>query len=56
MQAKKTKDLESIPTFSIGLTPLEEEQSRKDKNQTNMVKEGEGQESVMKVQMIVMRI
>ncbi|KAK2376232.1 hypothetical protein QL285_077044 [Trifolium repens] len=34
-QTKKTKDLESIPNFSIGLTPLEEEEKRKDKNQRN---------------------
>ncbi|WJX51613.1 hypothetical protein P8452_37792 [Trifolium repens] len=34
-QTKKTKDLESIPNFSLGLTPLEEEEKRKDKNQRN---------------------
>jgi hypothetical protein len=42
MQAKKTKDLESMPNFSLGLTPSEEEQKRKDKNQTKRGKRGGG--------------
>jgi hypothetical protein len=33
MHVKKTKDLEPIPNFSIGLTPLEEEQRNNKKQE-----------------------
>ena len=42
MQTKKTKDLESMPNFSLGLTPSEEEGKMKDKNQRNRGKRGGG--------------
>jgi hypothetical protein len=42
MQTKKTKDLESMPNFSLGLTPSEEEGEMKDKKVKNQRKRGGG--------------